>query len=95
MTGLVAAACHAWKSELVIDAELHRMDLLVDVRRRAGRERDRPVAEIHEVILELRGPGRRECVFDARSRGPAEACSSVIAPRNLGWWLRGVTPESA
>src|SRR5258708_29882697 len=32
-----------------------------------------PVAEVHVVIFELRRPSRREGVFDARTRGPADA----------------------
>src|SRR3954470_21670693 len=72
-TRLVAASRHARKSELVIDPEFHSMDLLVDIRGRARRKRDGFVAEVHEVVLELRRPGWREGVLNARPRGPADS----------------------
>src|SRR4051794_28998903 len=49
------------------------MDLLVDVGRGSGRERNGPVAEVHVVIFELRRPCRSEGIFDARASRPADA----------------------
>ena len=57
---LVARRYGAGETEFVVDAELHRMDLLIDIGRGVRCERDGAVAEVHVVILELGGPGRRE-----------------------------------
>ena len=46
----------ARESELVVHAELDRMDLLVDVGRGSGREGNGARAEIHEVIFEVQRP---------------------------------------
>src|SRR5436853_2268656 len=69
----VARVDRAGEAELVVHAELDRMDLLVDVGRCARRERHCLIAEVHVVVFELRRPGGRERILDAGAGGPADA----------------------